>query len=141
MIIALQKKKVDMVKFTEQFGISSEIPLLDQSQFSLLAEASAEDPKFLSDLLDTFLGEARPAVEKLEEACNSHDDKEIARLSHFLAGSSANLGLLRFPQICRKVELNIQKGTDLDYDMTSQVIVDELEMGVGHYNEAIQSQA
>ncbi|WOO39788.1 Hpt domain-containing protein [Rubellicoccus peritrichatus] len=136
----MHKPKVEMVKITEHFGISSETPLVDQEHFCLLAEASAEDPQFMSDLLSTFLGEAKPAVKKLTEACNSHDDNEIARLSHFLAGSSANLGLMRFPEICRKIESNVRNGAELDYDITSQLINDELELGVDRYNKAIASQ-
>ena len=130
-----------MVQFIEQFTDDKEMPLLNSEQFCLLSEVSAEDPDFLNDLLSTFLIEAKPAVERLCSACESHDDDEILRLVHFLAGSSANLGLMRFPEICRKIETSINEGASIDYVMTPDFLARELELSAEHYSKIIKARA
>lgn len=90
--------------------LNGEIPVLDLVQVASLREAIGGESELAQELLDTFTAECEPALERLSAACASRNRRAIQELAHFMAGSSANLGLQRFSQACRRAEEAILDG-------------------------------
>lgn len=79
-------------------------PLLDTEQITSLRMALGGESSFAEDLIDTFEAECTPALDRLYLACKKMDIREMSNISHFMAGSASNIGLLRFSRLCRNLE-------------------------------------
>lgn len=84
---------------------SSEIPLIDREQFDMLVETGEDEAaEMIRELLDLFTGEAGPKLEELVVAASEEDRQRCIRISHAIAGASANLGGQRLSTYARAYE-------------------------------------
>ncbi len=91
---------------------SPDLPLLDMEQVNVLIESGGDEAAFLmTDLRETYIAEAEPRIRKIAALCGALAAPEVLREHmHFIAGSSANLGLLRLSTYCRWVLKQIDHG-------------------------------
>ena len=83
----------------------SEPPTLDRSAIDELRELVDEDtPDFLTDLLDSFLTDARQYLAALESSNQAGDTAGVMAASHTLKSSSANLGAMKLSEFCSQIE-------------------------------------
>ena len=81
------------------------IPLIDREQFDMLVATGESDAvNMLTELMGLFTGEADPKFEEMRKAALELDRMKYNKLSHALAGASANLGCLRLSKVCREYE-------------------------------------
>lgn len=79
--------------------------LLDDSQVKMLADADEDgDFALLIELMEIYRDETKPLIQKLQVALEQGDCQQISRTAHAIAGSSSNLGLLRFSHLMKHVE-------------------------------------
>jgi len=94
-----------VVHHMEDLAPAADLPIIDNEQFAVIRLAAEDSgPEFWQDLIDTFVREAEPRFESIQVACDARDLESLGRLSHFLAGSAANLGMLRLATLCRNIE-------------------------------------
>jgi HPt (histidine-containing phosphotransfer) domain-containing protein len=86
------------------FEVPEGLPLLDPEQIALLKSAGEG---LLEELIDTFEAECAPRLQQLQTECAAAALPDIRTSVHFLAGSAANIGLLRFAELCRAIENQI----------------------------------
>ncbi len=98
-----------------------EIPVLDSVQVESLREAIGGEVDLAQELLDAFTDECEPALKRMSVACQSHDYGKVQELAHFMAGSSANLGLQRFSQACRMAEEALIDGDIVEADLPKRL--------------------
>jgi HPt (histidine-containing phosphotransfer) domain-containing protein len=62
------------------------------------------------DFLPDFFEASTPQVERLQQAADRLDGREMALLAHTLRGSSANLAMLSLKKMCVTVEQHCKAG-------------------------------
>jgi CheY-like chemotaxis protein/HPt (histidine-containing phosphotransfer) domain-containing protein len=67
-----------------------------------LREPGAPDP--LQELVELFLRDARPKLEKMAAAAEKNDPSALAAAAHSLKGSASNLGARRLAALCGRLE-------------------------------------
>ncbi len=75
------------------------------------------DGDLLREIVGLFDADNLPQFNALEAACREGDAAAVARIAHYIAGSSANLGLVRLAAFCREVESAM--GNDDEIDMAA----------------------
>lgn len=104
---------------------SSEIPLIDREQFDMLVETGEDEAaEMIRELLDLFTGEAGPKLEELVLAAAADDRQRCIRISHAVAGASANLGGQRLSTYARAYE-----------NAAASMSVDDLTAGANRIQE------
>jgi HPt (histidine-containing phosphotransfer) domain-containing protein len=84
----------------------SKLPLIDNDQVAMLAEAGEDTAaELMEELLALFQEEAAPHLVSLKENYAQENFVGMARLAHAVAGSSANLGGLRLSKLAKAVEV------------------------------------
>jgi CheY-like chemotaxis protein/HPt (histidine-containing phosphotransfer) domain-containing protein len=73
-----------------------------------LREPGQPDP--LAELIDLFLKDARPRMEKMEAAAAAGDLPPLAVATHTLKGSASNLGARRLSNLCATLEKQAKAG-------------------------------
>ncbi len=86
------------------YGNWMDKPLLDDSQIKMLSEADDGDFALLTELKEIHVNETEPLIKELKLAIQQEDGSQIIRKAHAIAGSSANLGLMRFSYLMRHIE-------------------------------------
>jgi HPt (histidine-containing phosphotransfer) domain-containing protein len=80
-------------------------PLIDREQFDMLvATGEADAANMLTELMGLFTAEADPKFDDMRKAAVDLDRSKYNKISHALAGASANLGCLRLSKVCREYE-------------------------------------
>lgn len=87
-----------------QYGNWIEKPLLDDAQIKMLLDADEGGFSLLIELKEIYANETQPLMEDLKLALRQGDEGQVSRRAHAIAGSSANLGLMRFSQLMRHIE-------------------------------------
>ena len=83
----------------------SNSPLIDREQFDMLVSTGEDDAaNMITELLGLYTEETEPKFAEMQKAATDLDRYKFNRLSHALAGASANLGCLRLSQLCRAYE-------------------------------------
>ncbi|MGA2052760.1 MAG: Hpt domain-containing protein [Opitutales bacterium] len=87
-------------------------PLVDPARLRELAQMAgpAESAKLLQELLEMFRTESIPHVARLTAAWAGGDATLARSEAHYLAGSSANLGLSRLAAGLRELEAMAREG-------------------------------
>jgi HPt (histidine-containing phosphotransfer) domain-containing protein len=81
------------------------LPLIDREQFDMLvATGEADAANMLNELMGLYTAEADPKFNDMRKAAVDLDRVAYNKLSHALAGASANLGCLRLSKVCREYE-------------------------------------
>lgn len=101
--------------------VSSELASVDFEVISQLRDVM--DDEFV-DLVRTYLDGVPKDLERLREALATQCSESIVSRSHALKGSSANLGILRFSQLCRELEILGRKD---QMDETAQMMLQSIE--------------
>jgi len=73
-----------------------------------LREPGQPDP--LAELIDLFLKDARPRMEKMETAATAGELLPLAAATHTLKGSASNLGARRLSNLCATLEKQAKAG-------------------------------
>jgi two-component system, sensor histidine kinase and response regulator len=101
-----------------------------------LREPNQPDP--LKELIDLFLRDARPRLQKMEAALVDKDSAKLAAAAHSLKGSASNLGARRLSSLCATLE-NQAKSGDLpeaanilldvksEFDLVEETLVTEMQ--------------
>jgi len=87
-------------------GLDPAEPVVDRARLSELGQMAtpAESDALLRELLALYRAEAVPHVARLAAAWRAGDAHGARREAHYLAGSSANLGLARLAAGWRELE-------------------------------------
>ena len=72
----------------------------------------ADEPDFVTELIDLFLEDTAVQLESLKVAVSKNDVTEVRRLAHLVKGSSGNIGAVGFAELCQEMEnLEVALGT------------------------------
>ena len=82
----------------------------DEAAITTLYELLGEDYKVL---LTTYLDDSEKHVKKLAQLIDNHDGEGLTRAAHALKGISANVGVLKFSDLCKHMEFSA-RDNDLD---------------------------
>lgn len=85
-------------------------PVLDEGDWSDLAELAGTDPAFLRNLIDQFTTEAASLVEELASAAEERDLDRIERAAHRLKSGAAQFGARVAAERCRAIEEAARRG-------------------------------
>lgn len=101
----------------EQFPSQDVAPLIDWNYIDEITDGNAE---FKTDLLTIYLESMPTIVQDLETAIAAHNVAEIAHSTHYIKGSSANLGMYALSAIAADLEKIISS----HYDPASNLVID-----------------
>ena len=73
-------------------------------------------PDVLTRVIDLFFGDAPPLLDQIRDAAKEGDLKTVRRAAHRLKSGAANLGGIRFSDLCRELERNAAEGGIADID-------------------------
>jgi len=106
----------------------ADTPVTDAEQVELLSMAAADvGAEFWQDLIHTYETEVAPRFCEVRSAAQEKDALGMRRIIHFVAGSSANMGLLRMAVLCRNIEREIDQGTFREFDAVMPLLQKEYE--------------
>ena len=76
-------------------------------------------------MIELFLKDARPRLEKMAAALGEKDDSTLAAAAHTLKGSASNLGARRLAGLCANLEKQakageLQEAADILLDVKSE---------------------
>lgn len=83
---------------------------LDRATLAELLEMVGDDPDFVAELVETYLGDARDLLGAMRTAARSASTTAMLRPAHTLKGNSLNLGATRLAEICRGLEEGARRG-------------------------------
>lgn len=111
---------------------------LDEDQVNMLLSADEDNSTaFLQDLIHIFMQDNQPRLQALAEACAKQDLEALRQHAHFIAGSTANLGILRVSQLCHQVEHAIVENQFTEFDNLPDILNAEYKIGM----DALRSRA
>lgn len=112
------------------FGLEK-MPCLDTEQIELLSAAAGDSAaEFYDEIIETFKSECDPRLDALVDACAAKNLNDIKRHIHFIAGSSANIGLGRLSKLCRNIEKQCDDGVFTEYDACTTVVKQEMQTAI-----------
>jgi HPt (histidine-containing phosphotransfer) domain-containing protein len=83
----------------------TEPPVLDPSVMETLRQLTPPgEPDVLTEVLQMFLQEVPPRIERLRNAWAAGDIQEVHRAAHSLKGSAGNIGAQRLLAVCRDLD-------------------------------------
>ena len=83
----------------------TEPPVLDQSVIESLRQLTPPgEPDVLAQVLQLFLQEVPPRIDRLRNAWIARDIEEVHRAAHSLKGSAGNIGAQRLFAVCRQLD-------------------------------------
>ena len=97
-------------------AVAVEEPVLDPSRLEALRDMGAEAGELVERIVSTFIGTAEESLAGVRRAVRAADHAEIARLTHKLRGSAANLGAVQVSALCRDLEEHALEVTTADED-------------------------
>jgi HPt (histidine-containing phosphotransfer) domain-containing protein len=85
--------------------LPQDMSVLDHEQLEVLSSINDDDSdNVLAELITLFIQENEPRFKNVQECCQKKDATELRKHVHFIAGSTANIGLQRVSTLCRQVE-------------------------------------
>ncbi|MEN6438442.1 MAG: response regulator [Syntrophobacter sp.] len=88
---------------------------------NLLLLRSTGNPDFLDSLLNSFLSHSGQLMERIHHALASNDLSKVRELTHSLKSSSANVGALKFAEICKRLESACREPRELERDTETEL--------------------
>lgn len=79
-------------------------PVLDQQVLQNLREYDDEEEPFVDLLIQTYLNDAPGHIEAIRNAVQTQNIKAMKEAAHTVKSSSAQLGAIRFSQLCKEIE-------------------------------------
>ena len=83
---------------------------LDTAVLAELLEAVGDDPAFIDQLVDTFLGEAPGFLAAIDEAVAAGDATRVVVPAHTLKGNASTIGATGLAAIARSLEERGRRG-------------------------------
>ncbi len=90
--------------------------ILDPAALENLREMVGGDTKFITELANTFFGEAPKMLSNMRQALESKDATLLHRAAHSLKSSSAEFGAMALSGSCRELENMGRNGVFLGAD-------------------------
>jgi HPt (histidine-containing phosphotransfer) domain-containing protein len=90
-----------------------------------LREAGQPDP--LKELVELFLKDARPRMERMSAALKAQNGAELGALAHSLKGSASNLGARRLALLAASLEKQAKAGSVLEAASGLEAVQAEFE--------------
>jgi HPt (histidine-containing phosphotransfer) domain-containing protein len=120
-------------------GLDPALPMVDSARLGELVQMATpeESHGLLRELLAMYRAEAVPHLARLTAAWQAGDTKEARREAHYLAGSSANLGLARLASGLRELETQAQDGKLPAYTRFTETLEAWVREACGAYEEAV----
>jgi HPt (histidine-containing phosphotransfer) domain-containing protein len=113
----------------------SELPVLDSAVVSRLRQLTPPgEPDALAQVLNLFLVEVPPRIDRLRNAWSAGNIQEVDRAAHSLKGSAGTIGARRLYEVCRQLDTTGKSG-DLAGLAT---LVDALGVEFGKVEEEIR---
>jgi len=80
-------------------------PVLDPAVLSSLRQLTPPgEPDVLNEVLQLFLEEVPPRIDRLRNAWRSRNIEEVQRSAHSLKGSAGNIGAHRLHAVCAELD-------------------------------------
>ena len=110
-------------------------PVLDQAVIASLRQLTPPgEPDVLSEVLQMFLHEVPPRMDRLRIALAAGNIQEVYRAAHSLKGSAGNIGAKRLMAVCKQLDEMGRAG-----DLTNSApLVDALGIEFGKVEVEIQ---
>lgn len=77
------------------------------------------EPSFYAELITIYLEQSPRLIEDIRTNYNLKNSEQMGRAAHTLKGSSLNVGLRKFAEICKDLEL---KGKNNDFDNVDNIL-------------------
>jgi HPt (histidine-containing phosphotransfer) domain-containing protein len=92
-------------------AFNPETPAIDQEQIDMFVmDENDEDGRaMVLEVFELFLRESGQRLPELRACCATDDRAGVRKILHFIAGSAANIGLLRLATYFRAVEYAIDE--------------------------------
>ena len=104
------------------------LPCLDLDQINFLSATAGDSAcEFFRDVIDAYKAECKACIEEFSTACSLQALNRIERSAHAIAGSSANLGLVRLAKLCKNIENACLSGVFNSFDASLKELNHELE--------------
>ncbi len=88
-----------------------ELPVLDEATLGDLVMTTGDDPAFVRELVETYLGDTPGLMDAMGSAVEADDAAALIRPAHTLKSSSATVGALRLSAVARELEMAGRSGT------------------------------
>lgn len=112
----------------------SDVPVLDPAVVSGLRQLTPPgEPDVLAEVLNLFLVEVPPRLDRLRNAWASGNIEEVRRVAHSLKGSAGNIGARRLYDVCRQLDTSGKSG-----DRAAAAVVDALGVEFGKVEAEIR---
>ncbi len=85
---------------------------LDPAALDNLRDTTGGDPAFLAELIDTFLEDAPPLLNNLQQALGKEDAAGVRLAAHSLKSNGADFGATTFSALCQQLELLGNRAVD-----------------------------
>lgn len=83
----------------------SELPVLDSAVVSGLRQLTPPgEPDVLAEVLNLFLVEVPPRMDRLRNAWAAGNIEQVHRAAHSLKGSAGTIGARRLYEVCRQLD-------------------------------------
>jgi signal transduction histidine kinase/DNA-binding response OmpR family regulator/CBS domain-containing protein/HPt (histidine-containing phosphotransfer) domain-containing protein len=92
----------------------ADVPSIDAKILQNLREYDDEDEPFVNILIETYLNEAPQHLDGIRTGVQSEDAKLLKESAHTLKSSSAQLGAMKFSQLCKEMEYMGRMGMETD---------------------------
>jgi HPt (histidine-containing phosphotransfer) domain-containing protein len=103
----------------------AETPVLDRQVIETLRQLTPPgEPDVLTEVLQMFLSEVPPRIDRLRNAWNAGDIQGMYRAAHSLKGSAGNIGAKRLYDVARQLD-DLGRAGDV---ASSAPLMDELRI-------------
>jgi two-component system, sensor histidine kinase and response regulator len=116
---------------------AKDVDVLDRQVLSQLRELeNADDPNLLRRVLKLYVDESPRLLEKLQQAVQQKDMREIELTAHTLKSSSANIGATALAGLCGEIHSAVRV---LDVKRTEKIFA-EIEIAFRHVQAALTTE-
>lgn len=118
-----------------------EVPAIDEEQIEmfLMTDEDEDETQVVRELFELFMKESDSRLPMLREHCADNNQPGVRKILHFIAGSAANIGLLRLSTYYRAIEYAIEGGSVGPFDAESaERIIQHYEQGCEDYRAKLK---
>lgn len=115
----------------QYFELPQNLSPLDEEQILMLASVDEDESmSLLKSLIETFVSDNEHRFESIAEACAQKNMEILRQHTHFICGSTGNLGMTRVATLCRQAEKAMMDGNFQAFDTFSQQLKAEYALGM-----------
>jgi signal transduction histidine kinase/CheY-like chemotaxis protein/HPt (histidine-containing phosphotransfer) domain-containing protein len=101
-------------------------PRLDETVLAGLMTIGQDDPAFVARIFGLFEQNAEPAMQKVQQACESNQHIELADAVHALKSMALNIGAARLAATCAGIEAKARAGETIDLGSACKAVSRDL---------------